>query len=135
MKPPEDAFTLEIPVRPDDIDQLGHVNNTVYLRWMQDVAVGHWTSTAPRTLQAAMFWVVRRHEVDYLHSARPGDVVVTQTWVGEEVNGYFERFTQMSRQKDNRTLARARSLWAPMDMATGTRIRAVPAEVHALFVR
>jgi len=133
MKPPADAFTLDMDVRPEDIDQLNHVNNAVYLRWMQDVAVAHWTVLAPRPMQAAMFWVVRRHEIDYLHSARLGDVVVTHTWVGEEVDGYFERLTQMNRKKDNRTLARARSLWAPMDMTTGTRIRIVPDDVRALF--
>lgn len=133
MKPPAAAFTVEIEVRSEDIDRLNHVNNTVYLRWMQDVAVGHWLELAPREMQAAMFWVVRRHEIDYLHSARLGDVVVAQTWVGAEVDGYFERFTQMNRKKDNRTLARARSLWAPMDMATRTRLRAVPEDVRVLF--
>ena len=133
MKPSEHAFSLDIDVRPEDIDQLDHVNNAVYLRWMQDVAVAHWSRLAPPAMQAAMFWVVRRHEVDYLHSARLGDVVATHTWVGEEVDGYFERFTQMNRVKDNRTLARARSLWAPMDMSTGRRLRSVPEDVRALF--
>lgn len=133
MKPPADAFTLDIAVQPADIDQLNHVNSTVYLRWMQDAAVAHWFALAPRQMQAAVFWVVRRHEIDYLHSARLGDVVVTHTWVGVEIDGYFERFTQMARERDNRTLARARSLWAPMDMGTGTRIRSVPDDVRALF--
>lgn len=133
MKPPADAFVLHLPVQPEDIDQLNHVNNAVYLRWMQEAAIAHWGTLASGAMQAAMFWVVRRHEIDYLHSARLGDVVVTPTWVGAEVDGYFERYTQMARQRDGRTLARARSLWAPMDMTSGTRIRTVPDDVRALF--
>ena len=42
-----ERFELRIQIQPDDIDELGHVNNVVYLRWVQDVATAHWRAAAP----------------------------------------------------------------------------------------
>ena len=41
------SFTLTITAGPDDIDELGHVNNAVWVRWIQDIAVAHWQEVAP----------------------------------------------------------------------------------------
>ena len=111
-------FELEIRIQPGDIDALGHVNNVVYLRWVQDVAVAHWRSAATAEQQAAVLWVVVRHEIDYKHPARPADGIVARTWVGGAVHGFFERHTEILRAADRRLLARARTLWCPVDPHT-----------------
>lgn len=114
-----DSFELPIQVQPADIDQLGHVNNVVYLRWVQDVAAAHWRSAATAEQQAEVLWVVRRHEIDYKHPARPGDGIIARTWVGAAGRYDFERHTEILRAADRKPLARARTLWCPIDARTG----------------
>jgi acyl-CoA thioester hydrolase len=114
-----DRYELHITVQPDDIDQLGHVNNVVYLRWVQDAAVAHWRAAADPGDQARLFWVVVRHEIDYKRPAFLEDEIVAATWVGAAHGRDFERFTEVRRASDGRVLAVARTLWCPMDRATG----------------
>jgi len=115
MKP----FTLAIVVAPADIDGQGHVNNVVYLRWMQEAATAHWDSAAPPELKARVNWVVTRHEVDYKAPAFAGERLVARTWVGQPSGATWERFIEIRRVADDRLLARGRSLYAALDPATG----------------
>src|SRR3546814_5014063 len=56
-----------------DIDELGHVNNAVWVEWIQALAVAHWEAVAPADQQAAYIWVVTRHEIDYRGNLREGE--------------------------------------------------------------
>jgi len=112
-------FEVLIPVSPGDIDEMGHVNNVVYLRWVQEAATAHWTARAPARDQETLGWVVVRHEIDYLRSAGPGDEILARTWVGTASRRRFERHTELVRASDGRTLARARTVWCPVDRRTG----------------
>jgi len=123
---------VPIVVEPADIDELGHVNNVTYLRWVQDAAVAHWRARAPAADQSRLFWVVVRHEIDYKQPARLGDAIIARTWVGAASRLKFERHTEVLREADGRLLARARTLWCPIDTATG-RPAAVSQEVRASF--
>jgi acyl-CoA thioester hydrolase len=125
-------FELALDVLPEDIDQLRHVNNVVYLRWVQDAAVAHWTAAAPAQAQEDLFWVVVRHEIDYKRPARLGDGIIARTWVGALHQRDFERHTEILRAADRALLARARTLWCPMDLRTG-RPTHVSDEVRAAF--
>jgi acyl-CoA thioester hydrolase len=122
-------FELAIQIQPSDIDELGHVNNVVYLRWVQDVAVAHWRAAATAAQQAAVLWVVVRHEIDYKHPARQEDGIVARTWVGAATRSTFERHTEILRASDRRLLARTLTLWCPIDpqtlrpMAVGDDVR------------
>ena len=127
-----DPFELLIPVQDSDIDELGHVNNVTYLRWVQEVAVAHWESAAPMEDQASLIWVVLRHEIDYLSPALPGDTIVARTWVGTATRIRFDRHTELLRQSDRKPLARARTVWCPLDRQSG-RPAAVSGQVRALF--
>jgi acyl-CoA thioester hydrolase len=113
-----DRFEIRTAVLPGDIDRLGHVNNTVYLRWVQEAAVAHWEALATPEDQAAILWVVSRHEIDYLRPAMPGDSIIAATWVGPVAGRLFTRFTEIRRESDGRVLARARTLWCPIDALT-----------------
>jgi acyl-CoA thioester hydrolase len=127
-----EVFDLPISVEPSDIDELGHVNNVTYVRWVQDAAVAHWRARASAADQARLVWVVLRHEIDYKQPARAGDEIVARTWVGAASRLKFERHTELVRASDGRLLARARTLWCPIDAATG-RPAAVSPEVRASF--
>jgi acyl-CoA thioester hydrolase len=127
-----ERFELPIAVRPEDIDELGHVNNVVYLRWVQELAVAHWTAAATAEQQATLAWVAVRHEIDYKRPAMPGDVLVGRTWVGEADARTFERHSEIVRVADGRLLAKARTLWCPIARATGKPTAVDPA-VRARF--
>jgi acyl-CoA thioester hydrolase len=128
-----EPFEIKVQIHPGDVDGMGHVNNIVYVRWVQEVAMAHWGAAAPSEAQAAMTWVVLRHEIDYLRPARPGDAVRARTWIGAGESLRYERFTEIVRG-DGTVLPRGRTLWCPVDLATG-RPRRVPPEVRAAFSR
>jgi acyl-CoA thioester hydrolase len=130
--PAVEPFEHAIRVEASDIDVLGHVNNAVYLRWVQDVAAAHWNTLAAPEHRAELAWVVLRHEIDYAHPAVRDDAIVLRTWVGEAEGLRFERHTEILRAADRRLLARARTVWCPVDFRTG-RPRRVPAEVRERF--
>ena len=132
MSQAAEAFELTMAVEPVDIDQLGHVNNVTYLRWVQEAAVAHWTAAAPATDQAKLLWVVVRHEIDYKQPAFLGDRIVARTWVGSASRIRFERFTELLRARDGSVLAKARTLWCPIDSRTGKPVGVSP-EVRACF--
>ena len=127
-----EAFELPISIEPDDIDELSHVNNVIYLRWVQDAAVAHWRAVAPAEDQERLVWVVLRHEIDYRQAARLPDQLIARTWVGDASRLRFERHTEIVRASDGNVLAKARTLWCPLDALTG-KPAAVSAEVRARF--
>jgi acyl-CoA thioester hydrolase len=126
------AFEMAIAVEPADIDGLGHVNNVVYLRWVQDIAIAHWRAAAPSADQAKLLWIVVRHEIDYKQAARLGDTIRARTWVGAATRIKFERHTELLRASDGVLLAKARTVWCPIDAVTG-KLASVSAEVRAAF--
>ena len=67
---------MTVSVMPRDIDEQNHVNNTVYLRWVQEVATAHWQALASNEAQEGIGWVVVRHEIDNKTPACLGDNVV-----------------------------------------------------------
>ena len=127
-----EVFEIAIPVEESDIDQLGHVNNVTYLRWVQDVAVAHWQARATQEDQERLLWVVLRHEVDYKQPALRGDQIRASTWVGAATRATFERFTELRRAGDGALLAKARTVWCPID-ARSRRPVGVSSEVRERF--
>ncbi len=125
-------FALDLTVVPSDIDELGHVNNVVYVRWIQDVAVAHWRVLATAEQQTAWAWVVVRHEIEYRRPARLGDTLVAETWVGVASHRTFERHTEILRAPDRKVVVRARTLWCPIDPASG-RPKGVSADMRQRF--
>ena len=119
-------------VLPEDIDGQNHVNNTVYLRWVQEVATAHWRAIAPTEALDVIGWVALRHEIDYKAPGKLGDEVLLRTWVGKASRLTFERFTEVRRKSDHQLLAQARTLWCPINPATGRPTR-VSADVRAQF--
>ena len=132
MSPSPEPFELAIAVTPADIDELGHVNNIVYLRWVQDVALAHWRAVAPAVDQAKLVWIILRHEIDYKRPAHLGDDIIARTWVGSASRIKFERHTEILHASDRTLLAKARTMWCPIDSATG-RPTVVSAELRAVF--
>ena len=74
-------FTRTFVAEPQHIDELGHVNNTVWVQWIQDMATAHWGAVARAEDRAAYFWVVVRHEIDYRGNIGPGESVTAPSVV------------------------------------------------------
>ena len=115
IDPQQERFELPIVIRAADIDELSHVNNVVYVRWVQEAATAHWRAAATPEQQAEVLWVVTRHEIDYRQPAKLGDAVLARTWVGGAQGRSFERFTEILRPTDGRVFVRALTLWCPID--------------------
>ena len=127
------SFSRQITATAEDIDELGHVNNAVWVQWIQEVAVAHWEAVSDPAHHEAYFWVIVRHEIDYLRPAFAGDLLTARTWVGEAPKGArFDRHMEFT-GADGKVRVRARTLWAVIDKAAGRPIR-VPPEVVAPFL-
>lgn len=127
-----ERFSITKRVVPGDVDELGHVNNVVYLRWVQEIAIAHWRARATPEQQAALVWVVVRHEIDYKRPALPDEELLLRTWVGVASRRTFERHTEIVRAAGETLLARARTLWCPLDAAT-FKVVEVGADVRERF--
>lgn len=126
-------FERRFEAGADDVDDLGHVNNAVWVRWIQEVAVAHWNAAAPPDVRDAVFWVVTRHEIDYRANIGAGEAALAQTWVADAPRGArFDRHVRFT-DATGRVLVEALTSWALIDRATG-KLRRVRADVTAPFV-
>ena len=128
-------FTLPVQAGPSDIDSNGHVNNLVYLQWMQDVAIAHSDKVGctAATTAAGCTWVARSHHIDYLRPAYAGDRILVQTWVVDATRkSSSPRRYRMVREADGMVLARGETLWVFIDTRSG-RPRTIPPEVIRCF--
>ncbi|HEY0428342.1 MAG TPA: thioesterase family protein [Pyrinomonadaceae bacterium] len=123
-------FSHSFLVKPDDIDEQGHVNNVAYLRWVQNVAVAHWRHAASEAQQAKFTWFVTRHEIDYKKPAFENEEITAATWVGKSKFATCERFTEITRGAD--LLVKAQSIWCLIDRETSRPARITP-ELKELF--
>lgn len=127
-------FARTFVARPADIDELGHVNNTVWVRWVQDIATAHWRAVAAPEHVQAYIWVVIRHEIDYRGNVAEGASVTGETWIpGEPKGARFDRCVEF-RDETGKLLVSVRSTWAMIEKASGRLARIRP-EVAAPFIQ
>jgi acyl-CoA thioester hydrolase len=125
--------TLTFTAEPQHIDVMGHVNNAVWVQWMEALATAHWEAVALPEHQAAYAWVVNRHEIDYRGNIQEGESVTAETFIPDGPSGAkFDRRVDF-RNQAGKVIVSARTTWVMIDRATG-RIMRVPPEVAARFV-
>lgn len=120
-----------VGIKPADIDFMGHVNNSVYLNWVQEAVVSHWRSLAPAETVATKLWVALRHEITYRKPAFLDDDVVASVVV-EGVEGAKAFFNTVIKRGED-VLAEVRSSWCCLDAAT-LRPSRIAKDVIARFV-
>jgi acyl-CoA thioester hydrolase len=111
------TYTHHISVSPADIDAMGHVNNVVYVRYVQEAATAHWQAVASEGLKTSVLWVVLRHEIDYLAPAFGGENLCAKTWVGETVGVKSIRFVEIT-NASGKVIAKASTVWCMLDSTT-----------------
>ena len=125
--------SLTFTAGPEHIDVMGHVNNTVWLQWVQDIAIAHWEAVADPAHVDAYVWVVTRHEIDYRGNITEGESVTAETFIPDPPRGArFDRCVEF-RNDAGKVLVAARSTWAMLEKASG-RLMRVPAKVAAPFM-
>ncbi|MDC0177000.1 acyl-CoA thioesterase [Polaribacter sp.] len=117
----KNIFTLTITVSTEDIDNLSHVNNLVYVKWMDKIAIKHWAYLTQETPLPQYVWVVMRHEIDYLKQAGLGDEITVKTWVGETKGITSVRFMEFYRH--GILLVKAKTTWAMLDSKSFKPVR------------
>ncbi|MFN3990369.1 MAG: acyl-CoA thioesterase [Erythrobacter sp.] len=126
-------FTRSFVAEPHHIDALGHVNNTVWVQWIQDMATAHWDAVARPEDRAAFFWVVVRHEIDYRGNISEGARVTAETWIEDPAMGAKSLRRVEFCDANGKRLVSAATTWAMLDKATGRLARVRP-EVLAPFL-
>jgi len=128
------VYIHEITTDAGAIDANGHVNNVVYVRWMQEAAIEHFRSLGgiESMEEAAGTWVARSHRIEYLRPAFLGDRLQVRTWVASVRRVRSTRKYSFARVSDGAILARGETDWVFVDVETG-RPRAIPADIRRAF--
>ena len=114
-------FRHPVAIQPADIDHMGHVNNSVYLKWVQDAVVDYWQSVAPPDVVAGHLWVALKHEITYRKPTFLQDSVVAEVFA-EKVEGARAFFSTVVRRGEE-VLSEVRSTWCCLDAATRRPVR------------
>ncbi|WP_448658598.1 acyl-CoA thioesterase [Sphingomonas sp. CJ99] len=120
-----------VSIAPGDIDFMGHVNNAVYLTWVQDAVIAYWRAVAPAEAVAAHLWVALKHEITYRRPAFLDDQVIA-TVVAERVQGARAAFRTLIRRGEE-VLAEVESSWCALDATTRRPVR-VARDIVARFL-
>jgi acyl-CoA thioester hydrolase len=119
IKLPVTYWKTPVHVLPSDFDELGHVNNVMYLRYVQEVSANHWKSLATEEQLTSCIWVVGRHEIDYNHAIHPDDEVVGLTWVHPPQGMRFARSVWLVSPGMDKIYAQAYTIWLLLHKETG----------------
>ena len=138
MSTPVPSWRMMFTAGPQHIDMMGHVNNAIWLGWVQEIATAHWEAVAPPEHVEAYLWVVIRHEIDYRGNIAEGESVIAETRIEQGPKGArFERLVDFFREEDGepagRPIVSVRSNWGMVDRETRRLLR-IPPEVAAPFV-
>ena len=124
-------FRHSIGIAPADNDHMGHVNNSVYLRWVQDAVVHYWERVAPAEAVASHLWVALKHEITYRRPAFLDDEMVAEV-IAEKMLGARAFFNTIIKRGEE-VVAEVKSCWCCLDAASRRPAR-LAADVVVRFV-
>lgn len=129
--PKPKKYTYRLQVQEADLDELLHVNNIIYLRYLQEAAIAHWYAIAPKAIQENTRWVVKSHQINYHKSAHMDDQLTISTWIE-----HFTAVTSLRKYEIKRgeeTLVTAETLWIALDTKTLKPKRLEQATIDLFF--
>jgi len=126
-----ETYSIIKTVTKEDLDNLNHVNNVVYVKWIQDISKDHWQSVIDKMMDEYI-WVVRRHDITYYGAAKLDDKVLITTAIKESKGPISYRQVVMKDQKTQKLLVKAMTEWCLLDSKTYKPIR-VPQNIKNLF--
>ena len=123
-------YKHQLKVSKNDIDELNHVNNVVYLQWVNDVSALHWNSLSNDELNNKYIWVASRHEIDYLKPAFLHEKITIKTFIATLEGVKSIRKVEIYRNKD--LLAKSKTTWVLLDAKT-QKLTRIPKEILDIF--
>lgn len=122
-------FARSFTAEPAHIDELGHVNNTVWVQWIQDMATARWDAAARPEDREAFFWVVVRHEIDYRGNIALRESVTGTTWIEGAPQGATSLRCVEFTTASGKVIVSARTTWAMLDRSSHRLARVRPAVI------
>ena len=110
------SLSYDFVVRQEHLDNLNHVNNVIYLKWVQEASEKHWTSIASQNILNKYAWMVVRHEIDYSGQAYLNDQLTVLTWIGKSSGVKSMRYVQI--KKNNQIIVKCISTWCLLDRSS-----------------
>lgn len=125
-----DKYEMLITVDEQHLDDLRHVNNVVYLQWVQEAAKAHWLSKSSDEFNAKYHWVVLDHFIEYKGAAFLGDEIRIETFVEKNEGVRSVRHVHFFRK--DKLIVKAKTNWCLIDKERNRPAR-VPKEIDDLF--
>ncbi len=125
-------FSKQFIVPKSAIDHMDHVNNVVYLQWVQDVAQEHWESKTNEEIRNKYVWVALNHYIEYHHPAIENDEIRIETWIESYKGAKSERHTKMINTTTQKIVVSARTTWCLLHKETLRPVR-INTEISTLF--
>lgn len=119
-------YSKEIKVPDQAIDEVGHVNNVVYLEWILMISEEHWSHTIPENIRRQVMWVVLNHFIEYKNPAFKDEILLIQTWVEEMEGVKSKRRVEIRNKTTDKILVQATTLWCLIDGETKRPKRIMP---------
>ncbi len=133
-KIPEDkvSFQYSFKVKREDIDELNHVNNIVYLQWVQEVSYLHWEALASSSIKETCVWMTLRHEIDYKNQAFLDDMITVYTWIDESYGVKSTRIVHI--YSEDTLLTTSKTTFCLLD-ATTLKPKRISDDILKLFTK
>lgn len=124
------SFNYSFKVRTKHLDTLNHVNNIVYLQWVQDASKKHWHALATEKVQKEYVWMALRHEIDYLNQSFLDDTITVYTWIEDSAGAKSTRIVHI--YKEDAILVKCKTTWVLLDAGT-LKPKRINKEIFELF--
>ena len=113
------VFEEEITVSKNDLDELNHVNNVIYIHWVQEIAKTHWKSLVSNEIIKNYFWVLLEHEIKYLNPAFLNDKIRLKTYIEKTDGVKSSRIVEIYNKDTNKLLVTSKTIWCLINAKTG----------------
>jgi acyl-CoA thioester hydrolase len=117
-------------VKQEHIDALNHVNNVVYLQWVQEISADHWSLLASNKIRKNNIWVALRHEIDYVNQSFLNDEISIYTWIDKTNGAKSNRIVQIF--CGDKLLTKSNTTWCLLDIIT-LKPKRIGKEILQLF--
>lgn len=128
-----EPYTISIIVTQQDLDDLNHVNNVIYVKWMQDIAKEHWQSKAPEKIIKSTAWVVLSHNIKYKGAATLGDTILLKTYIIKSKGAVCVRVVEMHNKDTDQLLIHSETEWCLLNSSNMRPIR-ISKEIENVFI-
>ena len=105
------SLEQEITVTKNDLDDLNHVNNIIYIRWIQEIAKFHWESLVSNDIRKNYYWVLLEHQIKYLHPAFLGDKIKIKTYIEKTGGIKSNRIVEIYNTDTNILIVKSKTIW------------------------